>query len=237
MRMRRLVEPELLDELPAADPFAQGSRHDLVRLNAWMGHAGILARQLQGLSTGPPPRRLLDLGSGDGRFMGQVAKRLPQSWQGTSVDLLDRQAVIAPQVCQGLAQLGWQAQALRADVTLFLSNAPEARWSVICTNLFLHHFAETPLRNLLQLVAEHASAFVALEPRRSWWPLLASRMVGLIGCNRVTRHDAPASVRAGFNGRALSELWPQEGSWMLEERRAGLFSHLFVARRNGASHG
>jgi len=60
---------------------------------------------------------------------------------------------------------------------------------------------------------------------------LFSRAVGLIGCNRVTRHDAPASVRAGFTGRELSQLWPEPESWLLEERAAGPFSHLFVAQR------
>jgi hypothetical protein len=47
----------------------------------------------------------------------------------------------------------------------------------------------------------------------------------------VTRHDAVLSVRAGFAGRELSALWPSADGWKLEERRAGLFSHLFVAHR------
>jgi hypothetical protein len=55
-------------------------------------------------------------------------------------------------------------------------------------------------------------------------------MLGAIGCNDVTRHDAVASVRAGFRDGQLSALWPA-GPWKLTERGAGLFSHLFVARR------
>jgi hypothetical protein len=38
-------------------------------------------------------------------------------------------------------------------------------------------------------------------------------------------------VQAGFTGRELSALWPKSGQWELLERRAGLFSHLFIARR------
>jgi hypothetical protein len=49
----------------------------------------------------------------------------------------------------------------------------------------------------------------------------------------VTRHDAEASVRAGFCGRELSELWPKSDAWVLTERAAWPFSHLFVARRDG----
>jgi len=60
---------------------------------------------------------------------------------------------------------------------------------------------------------------------------LFSRLLRLIGCNRVTRHDAPISVRAGFTGQELSQLWPAGQGWLLEERPAGWFSHLFIAQR------
>ena len=53
-----------------------------------------------------------------------------------------------------------------------------------------------------------AKAFVACEPRRSAFALLGARMVFALGANDVTRHDAVASVRAGFRGRELSGLWP-----------------------------
>jgi hypothetical protein len=56
-------------------------------------------------------------------------------------------------------------------------------------------------------------------------------MLGLIGANGVTRHDAAVSVRAGFKGGELSALWPANPRWRLRERRAGLFSHLFLAQR------
>jgi hypothetical protein len=75
--------------------------------------------------------------------------------------------------------------------------------------------------------------FIACEPRRSAPALAASRLVGLIGCNGVTRHDAVASVRAGFTGSELSALWPAGPGWKLHEGAAGLFSHRFMARRNG----
>jgi hypothetical protein len=63
-------------------------------------------------------------------------------------------------------------------------------------------------------------------------PLLASRLVGLVGANAVTRADAVLSVRAGFRGKELSALWPASGAeWLLEESAAGPFCHRFVAIR------
>ena len=104
---------------------------------------------------------------------------------------------------------------------------------VVIANLFAHHFHDLKLAALLSGVARHAQVFIAVEPRRSFWALGFSRLVGLVGCNRITRHDAPVSVRAGFSGSELSQLWPYAADWHLEERRAGPFSHLFMAVRNG----
>src|SRR5262245_55343099 len=113
--MKRLVEPELLDQLAAQDPLARRSRDDLQRLNAWMGNARILARQLQPMVAAPKPRQILDLGAGDGRFMWQVARRLPRDWSGTTVALLDKQPATSPQARTGLESLGWRVRDLCAD--------------------------------------------------------------------------------------------------------------------------
>jgi hypothetical protein len=54
-------------------------------------------------------------------------------------------------------------------------------------------------------------------------------MMGLIGCNGVTVHDARVSVRAGFRDRELSAIWPAGNDWTLQEHKAGRFTHGFVA--------
>jgi hypothetical protein len=103
---------------------------------------------------------------------------------------------------------------------------------VMLANLFLHHFQNDALQKLLRLASKKTSLFIACEPRRSTPALVAARLVGLIGCNAVTRHDAVASVRAGFSGGEISALWPANEGWQLHESRAGFFSHGFVAKRN-----
>ena len=92
----------------------------------------------------------------------------------------------------------------------------------------------TQLTRLLAHVARTAPLFVACEPRRAPLALAGSRMLWAIGCNDVSRHDAVVSVHAGFTGTELSALWPERAGWRLHEQAAGLFSHCFVARREGA---
>ena len=105
----------------------------------------------------------------------------------------------------------------------------------MCRNIrVLHHFEPPRLAKLLAHVAQAAPLFVACEPRRDRFALAGSRMLWAIGCNDVSRHDAVVSVHAGFNGRELSEAWPEPPAWTLHEQRIGLFTHGFVARRTGA---
>ena len=111
----------------------------------------------------------------------------------------------------------------------------DSHWDVIVATLFLHHFTDAPLSRLLAAAAGRCDVFLACEPRRGRPALLASYCVGLLGANVVTREDALLSVRAGFRGAELSALWPGEtaSGWRLDERRAGPFSHRFLAVRQG----
>jgi hypothetical protein len=97
----------------------------------------------------------------------------------------------------------------------------------LVANLFLHPFEGEALRGLLGLIPRQCEGVAACEPRRSAFSLAAARLLGFIGCNRVTRHDAVISVRAGFRGRELTEWWGDAHDWHLGEGEAGLFSHLF----------
>ena len=229
--MERCVEPEWLDHLAADDPGAAGSRRDLRRLNTCMGHAGFVSAALRSAAVSSPPRRVVELGGGDALFLLRVARRLVDQWPSVHATIVDRQALVSPATRAAFAAVGWQLDTEKADVFDWLEQEPEQPSGVWICNLFLHHFAREQLTRLLVEAALRVQMFVALEPRRSAWCLAFSRLVGFIGCNSVTQHDAPASVRAGFAGHELSPLWPANAGWRLTEGAAGLFSHRFVAQR------
>jgi hypothetical protein len=151
-------------------------------------------------------KRVADLGGGDGSLLRGLAEK--RNLEIINVDRI-----------HGL------------DVFDFLQS-PGPALDAIVANLFLHHLTERDLRRLFALAAARAPLFVACEPRRSRAALWASRLVGLIGANDVTRHDSVVSVRAGFTGQELSAAWPAGPGWTLLEAPARPFSHLFVARRD-----
>ena len=229
--MLRTLHAELVDELPADHPEAMGSRRDLRLLNSLMGHTGILARSLKSVCHRNSSLRLVEIGAGDGRVLLRVARRLATKWYDIDVVFVDMQDLLLTETKADFAVLNWGARLVRGEILQWLEETAEEKCDVILANLVLHHFSNEQLRTLFSLAARKADAFVAVEPRRAKFPLFCAEWLSVIGCNPVTCHDAPISVRAGFKNHELSALWPSDGKWELKERAAGLFSHHFVARR------
>lgn len=226
----RRVEPELLDELGADDPRARQSRADLRRIHRAMATLPILRNALDSISANPP-RRILELGAGDGSLMLRLAQQRAQAWPAVHLDMLDRVASIDARTQSGFGRLGWTTEMITTDIFEWLEQPVERRWDIIVANLFMHHFTPAALPGLLASIAARTRVFFCCEPRRATMPLLASHLVGLLGANAVTRQDAVLSVHAGFNGNEVSALWPDRQRWRLREYRAGLFSHAFLAVR------
>lgn len=229
--MVRSLQAELVDELPPEHPEAIKTRRDLRRINLLMGHIGILARALDSIAPEEHGMRIIEIGAGDGEMFLRVAQRLGDKGNDVDVTFVDLQDLLRNETKAAFSTLGWRVRCVKSDVLQWLSDTAAEKSNVIIANLFLHHFSDAQLSNLFSLAAKRADALIALEPRRAGWPLLCARALALIGFSSVTCHDAPISVQAGFTGRELSALWPQNGTWELTERRAGLFSHLFIAKR------
>ncbi len=176
-------------------------------------------------------RRIVDLGGGDGTLLLRVARRLAARRRSIQAVVVDRHALLYDGTRAAFERLGWSIEMAATDALEWLAGTRLQEGTVTIANLFLHHFHDAPLSALLERISATTDMLVALEPRRSSFNLGAVRLVGLIGCNSLTRQDGIVSVRAGFDGHELSRLWPIGGAWRIEEGPAGLFSHAFVARR------
>ena len=247
--MHRQVLPELLDELPPDDPRAVHSRRDLRRINKLMGNAGIMAGALigalgalgaKGAETerrtnharlAPTAPVLLELGGGDGTFLLELARRVAPLLGPARAILVDQQALVTADTRDGLKTISWTVETVKADVFEWLDRREAEVADVTIANLFLHHFDGDRLAALLDGISRRTRLFLACEPRRSGAALAAASMMGCIGCNTVSVHDGRISVRAGFRDHELSAIWPNAGGWMLDEKKAGPFTHGFVARR------
>ena len=231
----REVRPEWLDTLAPDDPRARRSRADLRRINQIMGALGTLRSALDPLLAGRRAARVVEVGAGDGSLMMRLAHRCAARWPPLHVSLLDLQPVVTPLTRAAIESHGWTVEVLYRDVFAWLREAPRQPDEIIVANLFVHHFDNAQVGTLLAAIAARAEAFVCCEPRRSRFALLGSRCLAAIGCNDVTRHDAVASVRAGFCDGELGGHWPRHPGWITDETAAGFFLHRFVARRTGVT--
>ena len=233
--MPRRVEAEWLDVMPACDPRAIRSRQDLRVVNRLLRSTRTVVSALDSLVDPAQPLHLVELGAGDGSLMLQLAQRRSAQWRDVKVTLLDRHPLISSGTLAALQACGWRVEIVEADVFRWLAQPVVPAEAIILSNLFVHHFEGAELDRLLVGIARKAKAFVCCEPRRSGVALTGSYLLGAIGCNEVTRHDAVLSVRAGFRDDELSSRWPKFANsgeaWQLSETAAGMFSHCFIARR------
>jgi len=149
--------------------------------------------------------------------------------------LVDRRPSLSTQTRAGFLAAGWEVQTEQRDVFDWLSRPDAGAADLTLANLFLHHFRDGELSNLLAAIARQTRGFIACEPLRSQTALAGASLLRLIGCNTVTVHDGKISVRAGFRDRELSALWPGAAGWRLTEGRGGPFTHQFAAHRHESS--
>ncbi|HEX9048049.1 MAG TPA: class I SAM-dependent methyltransferase, partial [Verrucomicrobiae bacterium] len=181
------------------------------------------------LPAGASPH-IVELGAGDGNFLLRVAGRLHRRWPVAEATLVDRLDALDPETRRKFNRLGWQVRQEIAEAREWLSR-PGTTNRILISNLFFHQFETAALAEMLELAAKSSQLVIALEPRRGLLPRFFGRLIWAIGCGPVTRNDARISIRAGFVNGELSALWPNKQRWELKERRLGLFSHQFVARR------
>lgn len=180
----RIVEPEILDRLPAEHPDAIRSRRDLRRINAIMGNTRWLLKTLRSHLCSQDI--VAELGAGDGLLGNQL------SWDGHYIAL-----DLAPRPDRWPNNFEWEQGDFLHGHGSSLSLA-----SVVIGGLILHHFTDEQLQ-LLGEKFHTARLLIFCEPARRALHLWQGKLLRCIGINKVTQHDLPLSVRAGFLGEEL----------------------------------
>lgn len=216
--MRRHLQPELLDTLPADSPAACRSRRDLVRLNKIMGNTPWFTRTVPGLAR--PGDAAIELGAGDGRLA--LALRAA----GVPTDALDRFPAPTEWTAAAPADARWHIN----DLCAFTGWAD---YAVVVGNLILHHLDAPALAALGTQLDRHAHALVFNEPlRHPRIRLLWAVGAPLGGAGPVTRHDGRVSIEAGFRDDdlpCLLALPAERWSWQITSSLLGAYR--FVATR------
>lgn len=235
MASPRCVLPEVLDDLAPGDPQALRSRRDLRRVHRAMRTVSGLNHALSRLRLAAQPKSILELGAGDGSLLLRLAAAVRPRWSGVKLTLLDRQPIVNAETVENYRRHGWEVTTVCEDALIWARQSAHVHYDLAVATLFLHHFKEPELRELLRGVVLQSRAFVAIEPRREMLARVGSRLIGLLGTNAVTRGDAVKSVDAGFADKEITAAWPStDKTWWTQEFRLLPFSHGFIAAQNDA---
>jgi ubiquinone/menaquinone biosynthesis C-methylase UbiE len=193
---KRLIRPELLDHLPPEQ--ARPNLADLVRINKHFGGHSVLRKTLAQVAATGDKFTLLDVGAASGDAARVIQGIFPEA-SIVSLDYNTSNLQEAP------------FPKLLADA--FRLPFPPGSFDFVLSSLFLHHFQDAQvielLRNFYQ-VARRGLLVCDLERHIVPYCFLpASRF--LFRWQPVTVHDGVISVRASFRASELSHLSRQAG--------------------------
>ena len=218
----RSTVPELLDEPGHAPAELVANFRDIQRVNRLLGGTRIILRALPRLLRAIPPGQtvaILDLATGAGDIPLAIARWARR--RGVPV------AIIASDSSDEILEIAARQLATEPMITLARHDAravplPDRQFDIVLCSLALHHFSpDDAVRVLREMDRLARVGFVVNDLRRSrvgygaaW---LAARLTTR---NRLTRHDAPLSVRRAFTPDELGELLRRAGI-----RRATITTH------------
>jgi len=198
--VRRTIARELMDEpVDDLDELAENLR-DVAFANARLGGTAPVVRALRRLDG----RRILDVGSGAGDVALALVRDGARRGVGVHVTCLDRSAQmlgIARRATGGGPALDF----VRADGAAL--PYPDDAFDVVTCTLALHHFEPDAAPVLLRELRRVArSSPVVCDLRRSPLAYAAAWLWSRTSRNRLTRHDAPLSVRRAYTPREVLAL-------------------------------
>jgi ubiquinone/menaquinone biosynthesis C-methylase UbiE len=190
--VRRTIARELMDEpVDDVDELAANLR-DVAFANARLGGTAPVVRAVRRLGA----RRILDVGSGAGDVplaLVRDGERRGVDVRVTCLDVSDQMLAIARRATGDHPALAF----VRGDGASLPYDA--GAFDVVTCTLALHHFEPAGARALLSELRRVARVSpIVCDLRRSAVAFAATWLWSRTSRNRLTRHDAPLSVRRAY---------------------------------------
>ena len=222
--MRRTITPELLDSDAGTAGEIAASFGDLERVARWFGGASTLAALVRRAADGSGERRLtvLDVGAGTGYVSRRVMDRVQRADIKLAVTLSD----LSPLHVAPLGKPTTDAQA-RTPVpheygSAVAANAlalpfREKSFDLVACSTFAHHLEPNEIIMFVNRALTIARSAVLINDLRRSAAHLALVYMGFpLFRSRLTRHDAPASVRRAYTPQEMRELLKQTTAKRIE---------------------
>ncbi|MGH2530968.1 MAG: methyltransferase domain-containing protein [Thermomicrobiales bacterium] len=210
----RSDEPELLDEAGHDPAELAANLRDIRRVNHLLGGTSIMLRHLPRLLDTMPattqPVTLLDLATGSADIPLAILRWAKQRRLAATIVASDASAAILAHAREQIVD--------HPEITLARYDArsvplPDKQFDVVLCSLALHHFSpEEAMRVLQEMDRLARTGFILNDLRRGRLGYAAAWVASrLTTRNRLTRHDAPLSVRRAYTPAELDALLRRAG--------------------------
>jgi ubiquinone/menaquinone biosynthesis C-methylase UbiE len=185
---------------------------DIERVNSMLGGTAVVIRHLSALVAGSAstPVTVLDLATGSADIPVAVVRWARRNGLAVNVTATDNSPAIlelARMQCASYPEISL------AEVDARAVDLPDNHVDVVLCSLALHHFApDDAVRVLREMHRLGRRGFIVNDLRRGWIGFAAAWLASLVTTrNRLTRHDAPLSVRRAYTTSELASLLHRAG--------------------------
>jgi 2-polyprenyl-3-methyl-5-hydroxy-6-metoxy-1,4-benzoquinol methylase len=207
----RSDQPEILDDFELTGHDLERNLRELEFVNRYLGGNTILRKGVQRLLLPLDAQnctKVVDVGCGGGdtlRYMLKVANRKHWSLQLVGVDANARTIDYARRSSAGLPIEYVQGNALQVDLQGLNAD-------VVCFNLFLHHFSDDQIVEMLRTCRKNQTAILINDLERSKLAYLLFTWVSYLArFSFVGRHDGKLSIKKAFVRRDWQKLLASAG--------------------------
>jgi len=209
--MKRVEIRELLDSDEGTAREVASSLRDLRWFNRWFGGIATTAEMLEGIAarTGRSSLSMLEVAAGSGETAEAVRGRLGERGVELRVTLLDRARTHLN---------GTRLPAVVGDAVALPFQ--DGSFDVVSSGLFVHHLGPQAARHFLREGLRVCRVAVVVNDLIRDPLHLAVAYAGVpLYRSRITRHDAPASVRQAYTIDEMTGFMRDAGTASVDERR------------------
>jgi ubiquinone/menaquinone biosynthesis C-methylase UbiE len=230
--MERLTDAAELLDGPLDDPVAlAGNLRDLGRINRRLGGVGLSAAAIEALAAHRDELTLLDVGTGGADIPVALIERARGRGRRMRVVGIDsRPEVLAAALRANPSLAG------AVDLELYEADGralgfPDRSFDVAHASLVLHHLDPSDAIALLREMGRVARLGVVINDlQRSRLGWLGAWLIGhLLTGNRLTRHDAPLSVRRAYRASEMAGMLRSAGLIPVRTIRGALGQRYAIA--------
>jgi hypothetical protein len=228
MLMRRRYDKEIMDDHSIADERIVRALDELRVINTFLGGKSVSTDGILSLSDGADakgiraPLSLLDIGSGGSDTLTRFSDAAPYTI--ISMDINQR-------VCEYVRAHDPDAAAVCANV-LSLPVRPSGV-DIVHASLFLHHFTETEIEQVLGAALDASRLGVVVNDLRRSVLAFAGIWIltRIFPASPMVRHDGPLSVKRGFSRDELETILRRLPASSYTIRRRWAFRWLVIIKK------